>query len=135
MKFHKTLMICLIASVALNSASGSDIKFSNKFPQVQILTASVKIELPRPEKTERQKFIISVSEDNGFICHNFVREKEIKDKLFSLQTKNEIIPELEKKAVEAQPEVSFIESNTVTSIAIGAVLGLVSGFLIADQSK
>jgi len=134
MKFHKTLMTFLIVSnLVLNRASADDSEPSSKFPTIQVLTKSVKIELPSPNSTERQKFVINVTPDNGFICHNFLREKEIKDKLFSLQALTNTIPELEKKLLETPKPVAFIESNTVTSVAMGAVIGLITGFFISRK--
>lgn len=134
MKFQKTLMTFLIVSEALQGgAIANDFKSSSIIPSTQILKETIKFELPTPKTTERQKYIINVGSENGFVCHNFVREKEIKDKLFSLQALANTVPELEKKLLETPQEVSFIKTNTGTSIAIGAVLGLITGFFISKK--
>jgi hypothetical protein len=124
-------MISLIVSnLALNGAIANDTTNLLLSPQTQILTNSVKIELPMPVKTARQKYIINVTLDDGFICHNFLREKEIKDKLFSLQTKADLVPVVENKLLEDKKPVSLIDTNTYTSGSIGVSLGLIIGFFI-----
>lgn len=124
-------MIFLIASnLLLNEAIASDTFNPIKFPTIQILTSSVKVELPLPVETERQKFIINVSSENGFICHNFLREREIKDKLFALQTKADTIPALETKVLETPANVSMISPSTYYSASAGAALGFIMGFFI-----
>lgn len=134
MKFLKTLMISLIVSnLAVNSAFASDIQNPVFSPQILILTNSVKLELPLPVKTARQKFIINVTQDDGFICHNFLREKEIKDKLFSLQTKADLVPVVENKLLEEKKPVSLIDTNTYTSGAIGLSVGFILGFFILKK--
>lgn len=134
MKFQMMLMIFLIANSSLgNEGNISGFNESTISPQSTVLSKLVKIELPLPVKTERQKFIINVTPDNGYVCHNYLRETEIKDKLFSLQTKVDTIPELEKKLLETPKPTSFIATNTQTSLAVGALLGLITGFFISKK--
>lgn len=134
MKFLKMLMTSLIVSnLFLNGVLADDLNQSNLSPQVQLTDKWVKVELPLPVKAERQKFVINVTSDNGYICHNYFREQEIKDKLFSLQTIADTVPVLEKKLLDTPVPVSMISSSTTSSIAIGAVLGLITGFFISKK--
>jgi hypothetical protein len=128
------LMTSLIVSnLFLNGVLADDLNQSNLSPQVQLTDKWVKVELPLPVKAERQKFVINVTSDNGYICHNYFREQEIKDKLFSLQTIADTVPVLEKKLLDTPVPVSMISSSTTSSIAIGAVLGLITGFFISKK--
>lgn len=129
MKFHKTLTIFLIVNSFVFDLGAME----NLAPQTSINATSVTLTLPLPSLNERQKYIINTSDDNGLICHNFFREKEIKNKLFELQTKVDTLPELENKLLEKEKPVSLISGNTVSSVAIGAVLGLITGFFIAKK--
>lgn len=127
MKSVQMLMIFLIANNSL--------AVENIAPQVQVLDSSLKIELPLPKNNERQKYEIMLSPDSGYICHNRFREQEIKDKLFSLQTKVDTIPELQNKLLEKEKPTSFIGSDTWRDILIGFAIGSVSGFVISQKLK
>jgi len=107
----------------------------NIAPQVQILTSSIKLELPLPKNNERQKYEIMLPDNLGYICHNSFREREIKNKLFSLQTKVDTIPELERKILEKETPTSFIASNTWRDFLIGFGIGIASGFVINSKLK
>lgn len=101
--------------------------------KIKLNPSSISLNLPYPKHDERQKYVINVTSDDGFICHNFYREKEIKDKLFELQTKVETIPELENKLLKKEDPVSFMENSTISSLLIGLSIGLVSGVLISKR--
>lgn len=122
----KSLMT-LIVSLMINSLCMA----GENFPVVTVLPQSLKLELPLPQKIKREKYIIALSEDNGLICHNFVREIEIKNKLFELKTRAELVPQLEEKAIENKPTVSIVESN----IYVGALVGFLSGAIITLALK
>lgn len=124
----KFLQMLTIFSIVNNSLAVENIA-----PQVQILESSIKLELPLPKNNERQKYEIMLSSDLGYICHNGFREREIKDKLFSLQTKVNTIPELEKKLLEKEKPTSFIGSDTWRDIAIGFGIGIIGGFAISKK--
>lgn len=124
------MIFLIVSNLLLNKAIAENSTKSATYPLVQTLTNSVKIELPLPVETERQKFIINVSSENGFICHNFLREKEIKDKLFSLEAVKNTVPELETMVLEKKEPVSFISGSTSQSASVGMVLGLIMGFFI-----
>jgi hypothetical protein len=134
MKFQKTLMTFLIVSkLTLNGAVANDIPPGQIIPLTLVSPNSVIIELPMPVTTERQKFVINVTFDNGFICHNFLREKEIKDKLFSLETKAALVPIVENKLLEKEKPVTLFESSTLTSASLGILSGLIIGFFISKK--
>lgn len=131
LKSLKTLMICLTA----NCLALEPLKIEDQIsPEVKIDLTKVNLSLPNnPSNTERQKYIINTSPDNGYICHNFYREKEIKDKLFELKTLADTNKELEKKALEPVSPSYLINPSTSTSILIGTVLGIVSGFFLFNK--
>lgn len=127
MKFLPMLMIFSIESRSL--------AIENISPQVQLLNSSLKVELPLPKSDERQKYEIMLSGNLGYICHNGFREKEIKDKLFSLQARVDTIPELEKKLLEKENPSSFIASDTWRDLGLGFALGIITGFVINSKLK
>jgi hypothetical protein len=125
MKFLMTL----IASLILNNTSmaGEDL------PIFSILPNSLKLELPIPQKEKREKYIITTSDNNGFVCHNFYREIEIKNKLFELKTNADLIPKLELKAIENKPPITLIKSNIYTTVLISFLSGAI--ITLALKSK
>ena len=131
MKYLQTLITYLIASNLAIASQGNEILS----PQVQFSSRSVNLELPLPSKTERQKYIVQTSEDNGFVCHNFLREEELKDKLFDLETQVATIPFLEEKLKQKEAPTALIDSSTTTNILIGFVAGMVAMFAINQKLK
>jgi len=99
---------------------------------VKVRPDSIALTLPHPKESESEKYIVKFSDSNGFICHNFFREKQIKEKLFELKTQNEIIPELENKALEDKP-VSMFPENALSYTLSGVVLGILTGFFISRK--
>lgn len=95
------------------------------FPTAILSDTSLKLELPLPQKDKREKYIFGTSETNGFICHNYYREIEIKNKLFELKTKSELVPELEQKAIENKPPVTIMESNSYVTAIVGFLAGAI----------
>lgn len=126
----KSLQMLTIFLIANNS-----IAIENIAPQVQILTSSIKLELPLPKNNERQKYEIMLPDNLGYICHNSFREREIKDKLFSLQTKVDTIPDLERKILEKETPTSFIASSTWRDFLIGFGVGVLSTIAISNKNK
>lgn len=135
MKFHQTLIIFSIVSSLLitNTAIPNELKAHI----IQVTPSSVKLELPSPKQSELQKYIINVNGEGqpelGFICHNFARERAIKDALFELQTKAEMVPVLEEKALENKPEVALIDKSNYWSIGLGFLAGAI--FSVALNKK
>lgn len=135
MKFHQTLIIFLVVSNLLitNTAIPDELKAHI----IQVTPSSVKLELPTPKTSELQKYIFNVNGEGqpelGFICHNFARERAIKDALFELQTKAELASKLEEKAVENKPEVSFIDKSNYWTIGLGFLAGAI--FSVALNKK
>ena len=132
MKFLQKLTIYLtINSLSLGALKAEELTFSAL--SVSLKPNSLTLTLPLPKESELEKYIVKTSDENGYICHNFFREKMIKDKLFELKTKNEIIPELEKKAIEESPNVSMFSPNVVPTAIGGVLLGLLAGFFISRK--
>lgn len=116
----KSLLI-LTASLMINSLCMA----GENFPTAILSDTSLKLELPLPQKDKREKYIFGTSETNGFICHNYYREIEIKNKLFELKTKSELVPELEQKAIENKPPVTIMESNSYVTAIVGFLAGAI----------
>jgi hypothetical protein len=130
-KFQKTLTICLIANCLFSETLKAEDQIS---PEVKILSNKVSLSLPlNPSNSERQKYIVNTSPENGYICHNFFREREIKDKLFELKTTSELNKELENKLLTKPSESYFINPSTTTSVLVGSILGIVGGFFLFNK--
>jgi len=130
-KFQKMLTICLIANCTMIDLLKGEDQIS---PMVKVESNNIVLSLPLyPSTTERQKYIVNTSNENGYICHNFIREREIKDKLFELKTMSELNKELEKKALENKGDSYLINPSSTTSVLFGSVLGLIGGFFLFNK--
>jgi len=99
---------------------------------VNVNSDSLTFTLPFPEESKPQKYIVKFSDNNGFICHNYFREKQIKDKLFELKTNNSTIPDLETMVFEEKP-ISIFEKNTLSMTLAGVIVGILAGFFISRK--
>lgn len=137
MKFHPTLIVFLIASNLIFSELALPSELNAHL--IQVSPSSVKLELPYPSTSELQRYTINVNDEgrpeNGFICHNFVRERAIKDKLFELHTKLEMRPRLEEMAIENKPEINVLDGSNYVSIALGFLAGAVLTIAVSKKLK
>ena len=128
MKFLKTLIIFLIVNDLTLGGENSPLRY-------QISDDLIQIDLPKPLPDSRQKFIINVSDNLGYVCHNQFREREIKDKLFELQTKNDACSKIEEIAVK--PTETGLEDfgKGFQKYALGGAIGMVIGLLLPSFIK
>lgn len=128
MKFLKTLIIFLIVNDFVLGGENSPLRF-------QISDDLIQIDLPKPLPDSRQKFIINVTENSGYVCHNQFREREIKDRLFELQTKVDACSKIEEIAVK--PNETGLEDfgKGLQKYALGGAVGVVLGLLLPTFIK
>lgn len=128
MKFLKTLIIFLIVNDLTLGGENSPLRF-------QISEELVQVDLPKPLSDTRQKFIINVTDNLGYVCHNQLRERDIKDKLFELQTKADACLKIEEIAVKPQETGLEDFGKGLQKYALGGAIGVVLGLLLPSLIK
>lgn len=96
----------------------------------------INISLPIPSKFERERHVIAISDDNGYVCHNYIRERQINNKLeeqrIKLETSCQGASEL---ALDVHPEVSLFDSSglVIGGFAVSFAAGAVTAIILINK--
>jgi hypothetical protein len=96
----------------------------------------VNINLPTPSLFKRERHVIPISDNNGYVCHNYVRERQINNKLEEQRIRLDTSCQgASKLALDVHPDVSLFDSHglVIGGFAVSFAAGAVAAILIINK--